>query len=421
MTDPLDGEPDRTPEGAPSYHALRADEVFEALRTSPAGLSSDEAATRLEHYGLNRIEEVRGTPLILKFLSNFYHLFAIMLWVGGGLAFVGGMPELGWAVFAVIFINAIFSFWQEFRAEKATEALKHLIPQKARVIRDNDVCEVLAPEIVPGDLLVLEEGDNVSADARLVEEFDLRVNQATLNGESTPARRNSRPFGDAFSNPTELPNMVFAGTAVAYGRGKAVVTATGMHTEFGNIASLTQSVEEELSPLQKEMAKVTQLVAILATGLGIVFFLLGHFLGGLTIIEGFMFSVGIIVANVPEGLLPTVTLSLAMGVQRMAKRHALVKKLSAVETLGSTTVICTDKTGTLTANEMTVRDLYVPGMALEVTGTGYDPTGELVTTESRRSRALCRVRTRSRPRRCAMHGRASARPGRSTPGVAHRG
>jgi len=378
MTDPAVGEPDRTPEGAPSYQALHAEAVYEALDTSLDGLTAEQARERIAQYGPNRIAEVRGTPLVLKFLSNFYHLFAIMLWVGGGLAFVGGMPELGWAIFAVIFINAVFSFWQEFRAEKATEALKHLIPAKARVIREGAVTEVVADQVVPGDVLVLEEGDNVSADARLVEEYDLRVNQATLNGESTPARRTSRPYAEPVSNPTEYANMVFAGTTVAYGRGKAIVTATGMHTEFGNIATLTQSVGEDLSPLQKEMAKVTQLVATLATGLGVAFFVLGYFFGGLTLIEGFLFAVGIIVANVPEGLLPTVTLSLAMGVQRMAGRHALVKKLSAVETLGSTTVICTDKTGTLTANEMTVRALYVPGTVLELTGTGYDPEGELL-------------------------------------------
>lgn len=378
MADPAVQAADRTPAGAPSYHSLPAEEALELLETSQEGLTAAEALTRLARYGQNEITEVAAVPLWRKFVSNFYHLFAIMLWVGGGLAFVGGMQELGWAIFAVIVINAVFSFWQEFRAEKATEALKHLMPQKARVVRDGAVCEVLAPTVVPGDLLALEEGDNISADARLIEEFDLRVNQGTLNGESTPARRNAREFSGEYSNPTELPNMVFAGTAVAYGRGKAVVTATGMETQFGKIAGLTQSVAEELSPLQKEMAKVTQLVAILATGLGIGFFLLGYFVGGLTLIEGFLFAVGIIVANVPEGLLPTVTLALAMGVQRMAGHHALVKRLSAVETLGSTTVICTDKTGTLTANEMTVRGLYVPEATLELTGTGYDPTGSLM-------------------------------------------
>jgi P-type Ca2+ transporter type 2C len=315
--------------------------------------------------------------MILKFLENFYHLFAIMLWVGGALAFVADMPQLGWAIFAVIFINAIFSFWQEFRAEKATEALKKMIPRNAKVIRDGKTIQIPASDLFPGDLIVLEEGDAISADARLIEEYELRTNNATLTGESEPVRKTASPHSDPNLTPIEMPNLVFAGTSVAYGGGKAIVYATAMETQFGKIAELTQSVESELSPLQKEMNKVTQLVAVIATSVGVTFFVLGYFFGGLSPVEGFLFSVGIIVALVPEGLLPTVTLSLAMGVQRMAERHALIKKLSSVETLGCTTVICTDKTGTLTKNEMTVRDIWVAGQHLEVSGGGYAPTGDV--------------------------------------------
>lgn len=356
--------------------SLPKEQVFVALESREQGLTSEEAAQRLEQYGLNEIREIKGRPLILKFLENFYHLFAIMLWIAGGLAFVAEMPQLGWAIFAVIFINAIFSFWQEFRAEKATEALRRMIPHNSRVVRDGQTTMIPASELVPGDLIVLEEGDAISADARLVEEFELRTNNATLTGESEPVRKTAAPHSDPSLTPIEMPNLVFAGTSVAYGGGKAVVYATGMGTQFGKIAELTQSVESELSPLQKEMGKVTQLVAVVATAVGVSFFVLGYFFGGLTLIEGFVFSVGIIVALVPEGLLPTVTLSLAMGVQRMAERHALIKKLSSVETLGSTTVICTDKTGTLTKNEMTVRDIWVAGEHLEVSGGGYAPDGE---------------------------------------------
>jgi len=356
--------------------SLAREQVFELLGTSISGLTTEEAKQRLEQYGPNEIREIKGRPLIFKFLENFYHLFAIMLWVAGGLAFVGKLPELGWAIFAVIFINAFFSFWQEFKAEKATEALKRMIPHKAKVIRDDKTQEILAAQLVPGDLIVLEEGDNISADARLVEEFELRANMATLNGESEPVRKTAGSHEAENLTPIEMPNLVFAGTSVAYGGGKAVVYATGMSTQFGRIAELTQSVEAELSPLQKEMEKVTQLVAVIAMSVGVLFFVLGYFVAGLELIEGFIFSVGIIVALVPEGLLPTVTLSLAMGVQRMAKRHALIKKLSSVETLGCTTVICTDKTGTLTKNEMTVRDIWVNGQHLEVSGSGYAPSGE---------------------------------------------
>ncbi|HEY3317850.1 MAG TPA: cation-transporting P-type ATPase [Coriobacteriia bacterium] len=361
-----------------SCHEMTRTSVLETLHSGEDGLSESDALERLETYGRNEIKEVRGRPLWLKFLENFYHLFAIMLWVGGVLSFVGGMPQLGYAIFAVIFINAIFSFWQEFKAEKATEALKAMIPARAKVIRDGEVKEILAGEIVPGDILVLEEGDNISADARLIEEFELRTNNATLTGESEPVRKTASPHKDERLTVVEMPNLVFAGTSVAYGGGKAAVYATGMHTQFGKIAQLTQSVKQELSPLQKQMEKVVQIVAILATGLGVLFFVLGYFVAGLTLIEGFVFAVGIIVALVPEGLLPTVSLALAMGVQRMAGRHALIKKLSSVETLGSTTVICTDKTGTLTKNEMTVRDIFVNGEHIQVLGSGYEPNGEFV-------------------------------------------
>ena len=215
-----------------------------------------------------------------------------------------------------------------------------------------------------------------------------------------------------------MPNLVFAGTTVAYGGGKAVAFATAMNTQFGKIAELTQSVEPELSPLQKEMNKVVQLVAILAMGLGISFFFLGYYVAGLSLMEGFVFAVGIIVANVPEGLLPTVSLSLAMGVQRMAGRNALIKKLSSVETLGCTTVICTDKTGTLTKNEMTVRDIWVAGQHLEVSGSGYDPAGEYhrdgqpLDADQRKALRAARARRRA----CATTRASSIRAARTTPG-----
>ncbi len=362
--------------------ALTREELFTALGSGDQGLTSEEVAARSARYGPNEIREIKGRPLIFKFLENFYHLFAIMLWVGGALAFVGGMPELGWAIIAVIFINAIFSFWQEFRAEKATEALKHMIPRNAKVVRDGQSQQIPAAGLVPGDLIVLEEGDAISADARLVEEFELRTNNATLTGESEPVRKTASPHSDPSLTPIEMPNLVFAGTTVAYGNGKALVYSIGMETQFGKIAELTQSVEVELSPLQKEMNKVVRLVAMLAFGLGITFFFLGYYVVGLTLTEGLLFAIGIIVANVPEGLLPTVSLSLAMGVQRMAGRHALIKKLSSVETLGCTTVICTDKTGTLTKNQMTVREAWVAGSRLEVSGGGYAPEGEFLLGEA---------------------------------------
>ncbi|MDP2210447.1 MAG: HAD-IC family P-type ATPase, partial [Candidatus Aquicultor sp.] len=355
---------------------LNSADVYAQLASEPRGLSDREASMRLERYGPNEIREIKGPSLIKKFLANFYHLFAVLLWVGAGLSFVAGLPELGWAIIAVIIINALFSFWQEHKAEKATEALKRMLPSYSKVIREGEVKEILATDLVPGDVLVLEEGDNISADARLVQAFEMRTVNATLTGESDPVRRTSEPNSGPDTALVQSSNIVFAGTNVATGSGRAVVYATGDATEFGKIAGLTQQIAAELSPLQKEMVFVTRVVAVLAVGLGTLFFVLGSEFAGLSMPVALLFAIGIIVANVPEGLLPTVTLSLAFGVERMAKKNALIKKLSSVETLGSTTVICTDKTGTLTQNEMTVRELWVDSQVITVGGAGYEPVGE---------------------------------------------
>jgi magnesium-transporting ATPase (P-type) len=361
----------------PIIQTLPVGDVFRSCATRPTGLTRGEAAERLGRYGPNSISEVRRRPLILKFLANFTHLMALLLWVGGGLAFVGGMPQLGWAIWTVVVINAVFSFWQEFRAERAMEALRRLLPVQARVLRDGAELRLPAAELVPGDILLLSEGDHISADGRLVEEAELRLDQSTLSGESLPLRKSAEPLPPSSLARTELPNLVFAGTSVASGTGRAVVFATGMETEFGGIAGLTLSLEEELSPLQREINRMTRVVTVLAVGIGVLFFILSVVVIHRPVHAGFIFAVGMVVAFVPEGLLPTVTLALAMGVQRMARRNALIKKLSAVETLGCCSVICTDKTGTLTRNEMTVRGLWVAGRQLTVTGGGYDAAGAI--------------------------------------------
>ena len=352
------------------------EEVFSLFESTPEGLTSEEASRRLEEHGRNVIEKKRGTPLWRKFAYNFTHFFAIMLWVGGILAFVGKMPELGYACFAVIVINAAFTFWQEYKAEKAIESLQKILPKKARVVRDGTEEEIDAEELVPGDLILLEAGNSISADARLVAVTEMTVNNSALTGESEPQTRRSDALDIEKAAIADLPNLLFAGTSVSSGSGKAVIYATGMATELGKIAGLTQEVKEEPSPLQREMSKITKVLAVIATSLGILFFCLGAFVMHMPKAKSFMFMIGIIVANVPEGLLPTVTLALAMGTQRMAKRNALIKKLSSVETLGCTTVICTDKTGTLTTNEMTVREIWVANRNIEVRGVGYEPTGE---------------------------------------------
>ena len=363
---------------------LSPDQLFEALQSRPEGLSSTEAQARLLAFGPNKLREVKGKPLILRFLSNFTHLMAIMLWVAGAGAFIAKMPELGIAVWMVNIINGSFSFFQEFQAEKATEALKKILPASSRVMRDGEEHKVLAEEIVPGDVIFVQEGDSIPVDCRLLYSTDLRVNQSTLTGESRAVNRSAEPVSGQGLTETETPNLIFAGTFVAAGSGKAIVYGTGMNTAFGKIAKLTQDVPDELSPLQLEMQNMTKIVTLIALGFGLVFLIMALFLARITFVESIIFALGMVVAFVPEGLLPTVTLSLAMATQRMAKRHALIKKLSAVETLGCTNVICTDKTGTLTQNEMTVRKIWVPseaagemtGREIDVEGIGYEPKGK---------------------------------------------
>ncbi|HWQ12386.1 MAG TPA: cation-transporting P-type ATPase [Roseiflexaceae bacterium] len=361
-----------------AIHTLAIPEVYATLASTPAGLTPEEATARLHRWGPNTLHEAQGPPLVTRLLANFTHLMALLLWAGGLIGFIAGMPQLGIAIWAVNLINGTFSFWQEYKAERATAALRRLLPQVARVLRAGQEQRVPADELVPGDVLLLAEGDHISADARLVEAAELRVDQSTLSGESRPVPKSAEPLAGAGLAHTELPNLVFAGTSVVSGTGKALVFATGMRTAFGAIARLTQAIADEPSPLQRELAQVTRVVSAIAVLVGTLFFVLASAVVGIDLAGSFIFAMGMIVAFVPEGMLPTVTLALALGVQRMARRHALVKRLSAVETLGCTSVICTDKTGTLTANEMTVRYVWMADRELEVTGTGYAPQGQFL-------------------------------------------
>jgi Ca2+-transporting ATPase len=361
-----------------NIHTLSVPQTLSILKSGPEGLYQDEAKKRLQRYGLNIITEIKGKPLWIRFLENFTHLLAILLWVGGIVALVAGMPQLAIAIWLVNVINGAFSFGQEYKAEKATEALKKLLPMYARVLREGQAERILAENLVPGDVILLEEGDRISADARLIEENEIRVDQSTLSGESHPVRKTSSAIQREDLTRAELTNLIYSGTMVASGKGQAVVFATGMETEFGKIAHLTQTVGDELSPLQKEMGRVTKTISLLATGIGVLFFIAGIIFAGTRPAAAFISALGMTVAFLPEGMPPMVTLSLAMGVQRMARRGALIKRLSSVETLGSATVICTDKTGTLTQNEMTVREIWLPRRRLEVTGVGYSPVGQIL-------------------------------------------
>ncbi|MBT9613773.1 MAG: cation-transporting P-type ATPase, partial [Burkholderiales bacterium] len=345
--------------------SLTTDQSLASLKTCAAGLVPTEVTRRLAEFGPNHVEEVGRENLLLSFAREFIHFFAIILWVGAALAFIAehydpgqGMARLGVAIVGVILINGIFSFWQEYKAERAIAALRQLLPQQVKVMRTGEMVQTLATELVPGDIVLLEEGAFVPADCRVIEAFGLRVNTATITGESLPKARNADPSLE--ESPLFAKNIALAGTSVVSGQARAVVYATGMRTEFGKIAHLTQTAGKGTSPLQREIARLSRIVAFLATGIGVVFFAIGQLLG-LPFWESLLFAIGIIVANVPEGLLPTVTLSLAMATQRMAKRNALVRHLPAVEALGATTVILSDKTGTLTQNCMSVRRLWLGG------------------------------------------------------------
>jgi magnesium-transporting ATPase (P-type) len=357
--------------------SIPVDDVYTVCDSRPGGLTTDEARTRLTEYGPNLLEIARPRPFVVRFAAHFTHLMALLLWAGSLLALLAGLAVLSVAIVLVNVINGAFSFWQEHKADKATEALRRLLPLYARVLRDGREARVPAEELVPGDVILLDEGDRISADARVVEHAELRVDQSTLTGETTPVRKTAEPAPAAPGNRADTPDLVFAGTNVSAGRGKAVVTATAMGTEFGRIARLTQEMTSQPSPLQQELGTLSTVVSIIAVGVGSFLATVALLLGVMDLADGLVFGLAMIVAFVPEGLLPTVTLSLAMATQRMAERKALVKRLSAVETLGSTTVICTDKTGTLTQNEMTVREAFTLDGRFEFDGVGYAPDGTM--------------------------------------------
>jgi P-type Ca2+ transporter type 2C len=371
------GRPSTAPAGDPGPGLAEADlaVVLGRCGTSLDGLSTTEATARLARDGANRVPRAAGVPLWRRLLANFTHVMALLLVTAAVIAYLADLPELSVAICLVVVVNGLFSFWQEHRAERATEALLRLLPAYARVRRDADEVRILADEVVVGDVLLLEEGERVSADARLVDAIELRVDQSTLTGESRPVRKRAGEHADPAARGAASPVLVLAGTTVTAGRATAVVVATGARTEFGRIAQLTQATVQEDSPLQQELRRLSWSVGIIAVTIGTVFFALAQLLTPMGFTTGFVFTLGMIVAFVPEGLLPTVTLALAMGTQRMARRQALVKRLSAVETLGCTTVICTDKTGTLTQNEMTVRTAWTATGRYELDGVGYAPEG----------------------------------------------
>lgn len=362
--------------------ALDVASAFELLHSSREGLSVEDATARLASTGPNELPMPRGPSLPRQFAGQLFHFFALMLWVAAGLAFIGGMPALGVAIVVVILVNGAFSFLQEYRAERAVRALSALLPETAVVRRAARKRTVPASELVSGDVVLLKEGDRISADARVIRSSELRVDMSTLTGESEPLPRTSGPISHEPPDPLEVSNVVFAGTFVVSGSGTALVVATGPRTRLGGISTLTGQIVRRPTPLRVQLNRAVRVIALFAVGTGVAFFGIAVVLG-MPARDGFLFSVGVIVALVPEGLLPTLSLSLAMSATRMAHKGALVRRLESVETLGSTTVICSDKTGTITTNQMTARAIVLPHRRYAATGSGYEPNGTIVSELSR--------------------------------------
>jgi P-type Ca2+ transporter type 2C len=368
--------------GSPGMEAERAaastpDAVLAELGSRREGLTSEEAAAVLRLVGPNRLPQRQGPGAIRKLVSQLTHFFALILWAAALLAWVGGMPNLAVAIVIVIVVNGVFSFTQEERATRAAAALAEMLPDDAVVLRNGRRASAASEDLVPGDVMLLREGDRISADARILLSAGLLVDNAPLTGESVPVPRDAGPPAEPLTGPDDAPDLVFAGTFVSAGSARAAVIATGSRTRLGSIAALTGEVRRRPSPLKLDLDRAVKIIAACAISAGAVFLLISVALGT-PLRDGFLFSVGVIVALVPEGLLPTLTLTLAMSATRMARRGALVRRSEAVETLGATTAICSDKTGTMTTNQMTARALVSAGHDIRTTRSGWAPGGALL-------------------------------------------
>lgn len=355
------------------FHTVPSEEVLKLLSSTTDGLSQKEAAERLLRYGPNDLRKGREISPLQIFLSQFNSFIVYILVAAVFISlFLKEFIDAG-VIAAILMVNAVLGFFQEYRAEKAIESLKQMAALKATVVRNGRKTRIDSTELVPGDLMVLEAGDRVPADGRILEQYLMEVMEASLTGESHPVAKDRKPIDDT-TTLGNMTNMVFGGTYVVNGSGRAVVVKTGMHSEMGKIAAAIESVADDETPLQKNLDRLGRRLGILTVVICGAIIGLGIFRGG-NLLEMIMVGVSLAVAAVPEGLPIVVTIALALGVKRMAGQNALVKRLPSVETLGCTTVICTDKTGTLTRNEMTVTRMYVNHEVIEVTGTGYVPVG----------------------------------------------
>jgi len=376
-----------------AWHALDMDQVLDDLQVHDTGVTAEEAAERLQRFGPNQLEEAKPSGF-LAMLWEQLNNFVVLLLIGASAvsALLGEWVDAG-AILTIVVLNTVLGIVQERRAEQALAALKRLAAPEAHVLRDGRRTVIPARELVPGDIVFLEAGNYVPADVRLTEAVNLRIEEASLTGESLPVQKNSASVLERNVPLGDRKNTAFMGTLVSFGRGRGVVTSTGMNTQLGLIATMLQNVEEEITPLQRRLNQLGRTLSYAALFLVAVVFVVALInntqIGGLfsapllyfsenakIVTEVFIIAVSLAIAAVPEGLPAVVTISLALGMQEMIHRHALIRKLASVETLGSATVICSDKTGTLTQNEMTVTRLWVDGTLLEITGTGYTPLGD---------------------------------------------
>ncbi|MBI2142348.1 HAD-IC family P-type ATPase, partial [Candidatus Woesearchaeota archaeon] len=368
------------------YHAAEIKHVLKELKTSANGLSAAEAEARLKEYGYNELQKA-GKRTAIKILLEQFQNFLLILLIAAGLlsVFLGDLIEAA-GMFFIALISALLGFIQEYRAEKAVEALRKIAAPTAKALRQGAVQKVAAREIVQGDMLLLEQGDIVAADARIMEEHSLEIDESVLTGESVPARKNSKTLPEKASF-ADQKNMAFMGTTVTYGKAKAAVTSTGMQTEFGKIAKSLQETEESKTPLQVKFEGLSKRIGLAVVAMVAVVFLLGLLQGSVSMTDMLILSISLAVASVPSALPAIVTISLALGANVMARKSMIIKKLPATETLGSVTVICSDKTGTITKNQMTVTRLYIDSEIIEATGAGYVPEGSFTDSKGRKAEA----------------------------------
>jgi len=378
---------------SPEWHVMETEELMGTLKASEKGLSEEEAKRRLQEFGPNELVERKRVTSLQIFLNQFKDIFVIMLLIAVVIEL--GIREIidASTIGAIVALNAVVGFVQEYRSERAMEAMKKLTAPKARVLRDGKEMLIPAREIVPGDITLLEAGDRIPADARLLEVVDLKTDEAVLTGESTPVGKITGVL-DEKTPVADRKNSVFMATHVTYGRGKAVITSTGMGTEFGKVAEMVQAVEEVDTPLKQKLARFAKKLGIIIVVICAIIFALelyeifvlgvggvGEAVGNIT--KAFMTAVALAVSAVPEGLPAVVTISLALGARELAKRNSIIRRLASAETLGATTVICSDKTGTLTKGEMTVRKIYTNDKMIDVTGVGYESKGDFLLNGAR--------------------------------------